>query len=250
MERWRILHKEKDYTVIDNGIFRDSDLSLAERGLLCSILALPDGWDFSVKGMTGTFHDGRDSVYATVNRLIEHGYCKREGMTDKKTGRFLGYEYTFFEVKNGLGCASAPFTAFPDTDLPDTDSPYTENPTQIKYLSNKVLKESNTKKKDISISKEKFNFLNSLIGIGVSREAAEDWLQVRKTKRATNTRIAFERVAREIAKSGRSADECIRFSVEHSYSGFEAGWLPVGERGDIEDLDDKIRRLNDGTYTV
>lgn len=146
MERWRILHKEKDYTVIDNGIFRDSDLSLAERGLLCSILALPDGWDFSVKGMTGTFHDGRDSVYATVNRLIEHGYCKRERMTDKKNGRFLGYDYTFFEVKNGLGCASVPFTAFPDTDLPDTDSPYTENPTQIKYLKNKVLKESSTER--------------------------------------------------------------------------------------------------------
>ena len=229
MERWRILHKEKDYTVIDNGIFRDSDLSLAERGLLCSILALPDGWDFSVKGMTGTFHDGRDSVYATVNRLIEHGYCKRERMTDKKNGRFLGYDYTFFEVKNGLGCASAPFTAFPDTDLPDTDSPYTENPTQIKYLKNKVLKESNTKKKDISISQEKFSFLNALIAAGVSRKTAEQWLQVRKTKRLTNTEIAFERIADEIAKAGRPAEDCVRLAVENSWGGFKAEWMPAPE---------------------
>ena len=156
-----------------------------------------------------------------------------------------------FEVKNGIGCDFEPQTNIPHVEKPQSGDATSGKVSTIKYYKESNTKESNTKrKKDISISKEKFNFLNSLIGIGVSREAAEDWLQVRKTKRATNTRIAFERVAREIAKSGRSADECIRFSVEHSYSGFEAGWLPVGERGDIEDLDEKIRRLNDGTYTV
>lgn len=251
MDRWRILHKTSNFTVIDNGIFEDKELTLDEVGFLCKILYLPEGWHFNIEGVASNLREGRDYVYSIINRLIKHGYCKRTQGRVSKTGRFKSYDYTFYEVKNGLGCASAPQTASPYTDSPDTESPYTAKPTLINTIENQVLIESNTKrKKDISISKEKFNFLNSLIGIGVSREAAEDWLQVRKTKRATNTRIAFERVAREIAKSGRSADECIRFSVEHSYSGFEAGWLPVGEREDIEDLDDKIRRLNDGTYTV
>lgn len=246
MERWRILHKETDFTVIDNGIFRDSELSLSERGLLCSILALPDGWDFSVKGMTNTFQDGRDSVYATVNRLIEHGYCKRERMTEKKTGRFLGYEYTFFEVKNGLGCASAPFTAFPDTDLPDTGSPYTEKPTQIKYLKNKVNK--NKESKDIP-PLSPFDFVRALRELGVTDQLAREWAQVRKTKRLTNTRTAYDNIAREIAKTGCSAEDCVRMAVENSWGGFKAEWVPDTRAREIEDIDETLRRLNDGTYT-
>ena len=247
MERWRIQHKESEYTVIDNGIFYDPELTLAERGFLCSVLALPDGWDFSVKGIAATFHDGRDMVYSVINRLIEHGYCRRERQTDKNTGRFLGYDYTFYEVKNGLGCASTPFTVFPDTDSPDTDSPYTENPTQIKYLKNKVNK--NKVSKDISPSPS-FDFLKSLKALGVSDQLARDWMAVRKTKRATNTRTAFDRIKAEFDKSGHPAEDCVRLAVENSWSGFKAGWMAREEPGEsIEDINETLRRLNDGTYT-
>lgn len=147
MERWRIQHKESDYTMIDNGIFRDKDLSLAERGFLCTILSLPENWDFSVKGIVGVLVDGRDATYAVINRLIEHGYCKRTRNVDEKTGRFVGYDYTFFEVKNGVRCVSAPFTEIPYTESPYPGSPYTENPTQlntkgINKVKNKVNKDS------------------------------------------------------------------------------------------------------------
>ena len=251
METWRILHKTSDFTVIDNGIFRDPDLSLAEVGFLCTILSLPEDWDFKVLGLRNILKESTPTIRRIIKALTGHGYCKLVRVVDEKTGRVVKWEYTFFEVKNGIGCGFEPQTKNPHVENPQSGDATSGKVSTIKYYNKSSTNKSNTdKKKDISISKEKFNFLNSLIGIGVSREAAEDWLQVRKTKRATNTRIAFERVAREIAKSGRSADECIRFSVEHSYSGFEAGWLPVGERGDIEDLDDKIRRLNDGTYTV
>ena len=80
---------------------------------------------------------------------------------------------------------------------------------------------------------------------------ARDWLAVRKTKRATNTKTAFERIKAEIAKSGRSADECIRTAAEKSWQGFQADWMPrVPERRESwEDINETLRRLNDGTYT-
>lgn len=247
MERWRILHKERDFTVVDNGILRDPDLSLSERGLLCTVLALPDGWDFSVKGIAATFHDGRDSVYSVINKLIEHGYCIRERRINKNTGRFLGYDYTFFEVKNGIGCASAPFTAFPDTDFPDTAFPDTEKPTQLNIIENKVHSKSNTE--NISPSPS-FDFLKSLKALGVSDQLARDWMAVRKTKRATNTRTAFDRLKAEFDKSGHPAEDCVRLAVENSWSGFKAGWMAREEPGEsIEDINDTIKRLNDGTYT-
>lgn len=246
MELWRILHKESDFTIIDNGVFRDPDLTLAERGFLTTVLSLPDDWQFSTSGMADVLHESLGTIKAIINRLVSHGYCKKGRIFDCKTGRIIGYNYFFFEVKNGLGCAYAPQTKNPSVENPRVEYPSVEFCHQLSTKKNKVLKESNTdKKKDISISQEKFSFLNSLVQIGVSREAAEEWLQVRKTKRATNTRIAFERVAREIAKSGRSADECIRFSVEHSYSGFEADWLPREPQrfemvGDIEAYADSL----------
>lgn len=79
--------------------------------------------------------------------------------------------------------------------------------------------------KSSSNSKSKFDFRAALKQIGVTDEVIDAWLQVRKGKRATNSKIAFDKVVREIAKSGRSADECIRIAAENSWQGFEAAWL-------------------------
>lgn len=148
MERWRISHKTADYTVIDNGIFRDEELSFEEIGLLCAILSLPEGWYFNVKGLVAKRPEGRDKVYSIIQRLIEHGYCVRTQNRASKTGRFISYDYTFFEVKNGLGCASAPQTGLPDTDSPDTALPLPANPTHIKYYKNKVNNDKVNKKRE------------------------------------------------------------------------------------------------------
>lgn len=146
MDRWRILHKTSNFTIIDNGIFEDKELSLDEVGFLCKILYLPEGWHFNIEGIASSLKEGRDYVYSIINRLIEHGYCKRTQDRVSKTGRFKSYDYTFYEVKNGLGCASAPLTASPDTASPDTESPYTAKPTLISTKENKVLKESSTER--------------------------------------------------------------------------------------------------------
>ena len=146
MDRWRILHKTSNFTIIDNGIFEDKELSLDEVGFLCKILYLPEGWHFNIEGIASSLKEGRDYVYSIINRLIEHGYCKRTQDRVSKTGRFKSYDYTFYEVKNGLGCASAPLTASPDTESPDTESPYTAKPTLISTKENKVLKESSTER--------------------------------------------------------------------------------------------------------
>ena len=79
--------------------------------------------------------------------------------------------------------------------------------------------------KENYIKEKKFDFLRALVSIGVAKATAEDWLAVRKTKRATNTRIAFEAIAKEIRKSGKPADDCIRCAVVHSWAGFRAAWL-------------------------
>ena len=80
-------------------------------------------------------------------------------------------------------------------------------------------------------------------------QLAREWAQVRKTKRLTNTRTAYDNIAREIAKTGCSAEDCVRMAVENSWGGFKAEWVPDTRAREIEDIDETLRRLNDGTYT-
>ena len=72
---------------------------------------------------------------------------------------------------------------------------------------------------------KRFDFKNSLIEIGVSPEVAEDWMQVRKAAKATNTETAFKRIKHEIEKSGLAANECITIAVSRSWRGFQADWV-------------------------
>lgn len=80
------------------------------------------------------------------------------------------------------------------------------------------------KEKEDKSSKKKFDFKQALIDIGVDENVANDWMDVRKTKKATNTATAFKKIQKEIEKSGASANECITLAVERSWSGFKAEW--------------------------
>jgi DNA-binding MarR family transcriptional regulator len=89
---------------------------------------------------------------------------------------------------------------------------------------NNILINSSTK--NINNNKSiRYDFRTALLEIGVSPQVAEDWLKVRKEKKAANTETAFKGIQREISKTGLSADECIRLAVENSWCGFKAEWL-------------------------
>lgn len=94
------------------------------------------------------------------------------------------------------------------------------------YSTNNYSTNNNKEDKDKSLYKKKsFNFKQSLIDIGVSNEVADDWIKVRKLKRAANTKTAFNSIKKQIEKSGISANECITIAVERSWQGFKAEWV-------------------------
>lgn len=95
-----VLRKDKrgNFTVIDNAIFKDRTLSLKAKGLLCQMLSLPDGWEFSVEGLTKLSTDGRSAVASALNELQEAGYFRRESI--RSGNRIAGVEYVISEVPN------------------------------------------------------------------------------------------------------------------------------------------------------
>lgn len=72
------VEKNKNYTVMANYHLRDKRLSFRARGLLSTILSLPDDWDYSVKGLVTLAKDGFDSVKTTLKELEETGYLVRK----------------------------------------------------------------------------------------------------------------------------------------------------------------------------
>lgn len=70
-----------------------------------------------------------------------------------------------------------------------------------------------------------FNFKDELISLGCDPDEVDDWMAVRKTKRATNTKTAFRGFLREVGKSGLDPSEVVRMCAENSWCGFKASWL-------------------------
>ena len=130
-------HKKTNYTCIDNHVFKDHSLSMKAKGLLTQIYSLPDDWEYSVKGLSTLFSDGRDAVNNALQELIDHGYIVRT-QKQNQAGKFDGYEYDIYEQPQTEN-ADKPFT-----ENPLTDNPLSDNPNQLNtnILNNK---EVNTK---------------------------------------------------------------------------------------------------------
>ena len=104
--------KTSKYTTISNVFLRDKNLSLKAKGFLTVIMALPDDWDFSIKGICSILKEGKSAVYGVVQELKENRYCKTTPSRDEK-GLILGLDYMFYEE--------------PYEEEPQQDNPHTEN---------------------------------------------------------------------------------------------------------------------------
>mgnify|MGYP003525933683 FL=1 len=104
----------------------------------------------------------------------------------------------------------------------ETRNPTVSDNVNVSVNDNDILLEKETK--DIIIVPE-FNFKNSLIDLGIEKEIVDQWLLVRKTKKAVNTEIAFQSIKKELDKTNLGPNECIKIAVEHSWSGYKSEWI-------------------------
>jgi len=119
------IEKTRDYTVMSNHHLRNTALSLKAKGLLSLMLSLPEGWDYTTKGLARICKDGVDSICAGVRELEEQGYVIRERVRNAN-GQLGAIEYTILEQ--------------PRQPEPEREKPGRENPVQANpVLDNPVL---------------------------------------------------------------------------------------------------------------
>ena len=88
--------KERDYTVINNTILKDTRISWKAKGLFCYLLSLPKDWNICMNDLQNRAKDGIDGLKSAVKELKEYGYLIQKRNKDEK-GRFLKTVYIIVE---------------------------------------------------------------------------------------------------------------------------------------------------------
>lgn len=67
--------------------------------------------------------------------------------------------------------------------------------------------------------------VDDLVQEGIDRQHADDWLKIRKAKRAPLTLTAWQSVKLEAEKAGVSPAEAVGICAANAWQGFKASWL-------------------------
>lgn len=145
-------HKE-NYTCISNDVFK-SDLSLKARGMLCTMLSLPDDWEFSENGLQAILKDGQTSVRSAIKELESAGFLSRTRERDEsgRMGRcvWIVCDYPRFEnpnlVNSDLGIEPQLSTKESSTNKPTTKESKRETRHKFGEYSNVLLSDTDLAK--------------------------------------------------------------------------------------------------------
>ena len=148
------------FTHIENDCLRDITLDIQERGLLVTMLSLPDGWDFSGLGLASILPCGKSKVYSTLKKLEKAGYLRRTRITNKK-GVVIDWRYDIsgspiFRENQEMNKEIIPVTENRKVEInPLTDFPDVDNRKDNQILNNKLLNNINQ-----SINQDNINNIN------------------------------------------------------------------------------------------
>lgn len=125
--------------------------------------------------------------------------------------------------KTGTGCAVKGKTV-PVPNFPSNGTVFTAEQSQISLPT--VPKTGHGKVRTVKEpSRNQYNSLSDLIERGVSEQVAEDWLSLRKKKKAEVTKTAVDGIQREATKAGIDLDTALQTCCARGWTGFNATWM-------------------------
>ena len=229
-----------NYVVISQSVMHDSKLGLTERGLLITLLSLPDGWNLSVKGLASILPDGKDKVAKSLNTLINKGYVTREqgrgkrGVFDANVLEVHQEPVNVEETPNvetsedTSSESDSPCPENPVTVNPETDKPSAEKPAQ---LNNKDINNKNKKNKE-SNKQECEDSLSDLDYELLAKEFGKDLVdyQIRRIRekkyKGYMNYTSIKQWCNEARErhGSKSTDNCNAHKSKHGFEGRDYDW--------------------------
>lgn len=88
---------KNNFTTVSNDYLQDTDLGIKERGLLTTMLSLPDNWDYSAKGLSEILPNGKNGVNTALQMLEKQQYLVRKPV--RKNKKISDWIYYFSDSK-------------------------------------------------------------------------------------------------------------------------------------------------------
>ena len=132
--------KRSGFTIINNGVLNNTQLSWKAKGLFAYLWSQSDSWDFYEVEVLKHSTDGRASLRAGLKELEEHGYLKRYRKRDDK-GILRESKWILSEQ---------PMFDFPKLDKPTLDYPTLDNRTLTNTNQNNT-NQNNTNLNDAAV---------------------------------------------------------------------------------------------------
>ena len=75
-----------------------------------------------------------------------------------------------------------------------------------------------------------FNFRQAMLSAGFAADLTEDWLKIRKAKKAINSERAFKVFLEQIQRTGQDKNTILALVVQKQWKGFEASWIQSAQQ--------------------
>lgn len=223
-----IVEAEDNFKRVHKSIIENKNIDCETLGIYTRIIVLGLKWKLNIKGLSVHLNLPDTRIRKSIALLEQEGYVVRTAVRGEG-GKFYGWNYQIMPTpieESKRSNAGKPTLQKTDTRFDgQVGSPTTRltDNTVNGVDNNNKPKESIDLKEDKTKNKS-FNFKKALLDLGIDEDVADDWLAVRKKKKATNSERAFNKIKNEIEKSGMSANECITIAADRCWIGFEADW--------------------------
>ena len=207
---------QNNFTIADNRIMQNSQLSFEARGLYLYMISLPDGWEFSEARLAYNGGIGIDKCKRILKELFEIGLIKREFTHNEK-----GYKksiYTLFDFDT---------LENPTENNPTLENPTLENPTNNKEIVTQIKKENKERfltKKEKNIKKEKKSIFSQALELYqpnqyFSSDDWAEWVEYKNARCKNLTLQTFKQNFNFLINLGASAKASISQSINHNWQG-------------------------------
>lgn len=239
------MDKKTSFVVIQDWML-DLDLDLTETVIFAVIWGFSQDGESRFRGswryLQNTAKCSRAKVSRSLKMLVENGYVKK---VDKVTG---GVKLCEYYIETG-GITERRVVSLGDGEVVSQGDGggISARPNNKEYNADTIVsanKENNAQ----SAQPRPFDFKKALLEMGVSEQHASDWMAVRKAKRMTNTRTAFDRLKAHIERACKqytvTPDDCVAFAASKDWGGFDSSWEAIKEitKNNTINDDDRVRR--------
>jgi predicted transcriptional regulator len=247
---------KSNFTMISNEVVQDSNLSDRARFIYCYMASMPDDWVFYQANLAKSLGYSRDTLQKYMNELLSAGVLTRK--QEKNGTKFANYTYELMPYKKQEPKFSATEKSrngnFPQREFSATEKVDTNKETlkQRNIKDKETLKTNTAQSQAIDASQaqalddtvqpetvkpakkpraKKDSWQARIVEMfGVTEQVANDFVAMRKAKRAVITETALSNILLEVQKvnqSGRTyySFEAINEMIARDWRGFKADWI-------------------------